>query len=188
MPDDPASPAAGQADPLHPGSTGDQPIVVRLAEPGDADTIVTLAEEVQAWHVAGRPDLFKPGGCDIAAEILERIANPAQFYWVAMRGDTLVGYAYARLFIEPESRWRYGSRQLIVDQMGVAEPYRRRGVGELLWNAVRDAAVGERVERVILNVWSFNAGARQFYERMGFTPFHERMAVELRSDDKRESR
>ena len=185
--DSPAITSPGEES-LNTGSEEQTPIRVRLAEARDVGGIVTLAEEVQAWHVTGRPDLFKPGGCDIAAEILERIANPAQFYWVATLDDTLVGYAYARLFVEPESRWRYGSRQLIVDQMGVAEPYRRRGVGELLWNAVRAAAVGERVERVILNVWSFNAGARQFYERMGFKPFHERMAVELRSNDERESR
>jgi ribosomal protein S18 acetylase RimI-like enzyme len=47
--------------------------------------------------------------------------------------------------------------------------------------AVRDAAIAENVDRVILHVWSFNRDARRFYERLGFTSFHERMAVELGS-------
>jgi len=40
---------------------------------------------------------------------------------------------------------------------------------------------------VILNVWSFDRDARRFYERLGFTPFQERMAFEIQSPDDRSS-
>jgi GNAT superfamily N-acetyltransferase len=76
-------------------------------------------------------------------------------------------------------RRRRASRILILDQMGVAARHRSRGIGHALWNAVRETAAAERVDRVILNVWSFNRDARRFYERLGFTAFHERMAFEL---------
>ena len=167
-----------RGDPLGP-DVGSPAIHVRLAEAADADAIVRLELEVQEWHVAGRPDLFKPEGSDTAAEIVTRIATPGQFYWIATLGDAVAGYAYARVFEEPESRWRRSSRMLVLDQMGVAERYRRLGVGRRLWNEVREVAVAERVERVVLNVWSFNTTARQFYERIGFASFHERMALEL---------
>ena len=153
---------------------------VRRATPADAAAIARLALEIQDVHVAGHPDLFKPGGGEPHAEIASRVVAPEQFYWVATLTDDPVGYAYARVVLEPESLWRYASRVLLLDQMGVDARYRSRGIGEALWNAVREAAAAEAVDRVVLNVWSFNRGARRFYEQLGFTAFQERMAFEIR--------
>jgi ribosomal protein S18 acetylase RimI-like enzyme len=157
----------------------DRAIHVRLAEPRDADGIVALMQEVQAVHVAGRPDLFKPGGTENAAETRQRMLLPDSFLWVATIDSNIVGYAYGRVSVEPENRWRFAARTFILDQMGTKSGLRRRGIGRALWNAVLDVARAERTERVVLNVWSFNPGAREFYERLGFKSFHERMAVEL---------
>jgi len=137
--------------------------------------------------VAGHPALFKPGGGEPHTEIASRVIAPGQFYWVATLADDPVGYAYARLVAEPESLWRYASRWLLLDQMGVDARHRSRGIGEALWNAVRETAAAEAVDRVILNVWSFNRDARRFYERLGFTSFQERMTFEIQSQDDRSS-
>ena len=160
-------------------------IVVRRARPDDADAIVALMLEVQALHVAGRPDLFKPGGTENAAETRERMLAPGHFMWVATDDDAVAGYAYARVSLEPENRWRFAAHSLILDQMGVTARCRRRGVGRKLWNAVLETAKAEGVQRVVLNVWAFNTLARAFYSRLGFMPFHERMAVELSGQDTR---
>jgi ribosomal protein S18 acetylase RimI-like enzyme len=152
---------------------------VRLATPADAGAITALALEVQDWHVAGRPDIFKPGSADMAPEIAARMESEHQFYWVAILDGRTVGYAYARVIDEPENRWKYASRILILDQMGVAGQCRRLGAGARLWEAVREMAVAQHVDRVVLNVWAFNESARRFYESVGFTPFHTRMAIDL---------
>jgi len=154
---------------------------VRRAIPSDADAIVQLVVEVQAFHAAARPDLFKPGGRESVTEIVERIASDDHLYWVATRDDVVIGYAYARLRDEPETRWHLGARVLSLEQMGVARHHRRQGVGACLWGAVRQAAADRGADRVILNVWAFNAPARRFYERLGFAPFRQTMAVELRT-------
>jgi GNAT superfamily N-acetyltransferase len=135
--------------------------------------------EVHAVHVAGRPDLFKPAGVERAPQIEARMSDAHQFYWVASLGNRIIGYAYARYVDESESVWRHSARVVVLDQMGVESRYRSRGVGERLWDAVREMAVSERADRVVLNVWAFNVDARRFYERLGFAPFHERMSVEL---------
>ena len=152
---------------------------VRLATPDDAPAIAALALEVQEWHVAGRPDIFKPGGCDASSDIVARIDTDDHFYWVAVADGVIIGYAYARVVDEPENRWKYASRIVVLDQMGVTARSRRVGAGARLWDAVRALAIGKRADRVVLNVWAFNGSARDFYERVGFTPFHERLAVEL---------
>ena len=161
---------------------------VRLATAEDAGAITRLALEVQDWHVAGRPDIFKPGGYDDVPDIAARIASENQYYWVAILDGVTVGYAYARVVDEPENRWKYASRILMLDQMGVTRDSRRLGAGAQLWEAVREMAVTQRVDRVVLNVWAFNDSARRFYESLGFTPFHERMALELPADDRRDTR
>jgi ribosomal protein S18 acetylase RimI-like enzyme len=74
---------------------------------------------------------------------------------------------------------------LLLDQMGVDARHRSRGIGEALWSAVRETAAAEGVDRVVLNVWSFNREARRFYEQLGFTPFQERMAFEIQPPDHR---
>lgn len=160
-------------------------VCVRRATPADAADIARLALEIQDVHVRGCPDLFKPGGGEPRADIAGRVTAPGQFYWIATLADDPVGYAYARLVLEPESLWRYASRWLLLDQMGVDARHRSRGIGEALWDAVRETAGTEAVDRVILNVWSFNHDARRFYERLGFTSFQERMAFEVRPRDHR---
>lgn len=157
---------------------------VRRATPRDAADIVRLALEVQAVHVAGQPDTFKPGGGETAETVASRMGDPGQLFWVATVAEQAIGYAHARVIDEPESPWKYAARTLVLDQMGVSATHRSRGVGRALWNAVREAATSERVERIILNVWAFNADARRFYERLGFAPLHYRMTLELRDDER----
>jgi ribosomal protein S18 acetylase RimI-like enzyme len=152
---------------------------VRRAEPGDAEAIVGLMQEVQAVHVTGRPDIFKPGGTENAAETRDRMRLPDNFMWVATLDGTVVGYAYGRLSADPENRWKFAARTFTLDQMGVSEELRGQGIGRALWRAVLDVARAERADRVVLNVWSFNRGAREFYQRLGFASFHERMSVEM---------
>jgi GNAT superfamily N-acetyltransferase len=159
----------------------DRAIHVRLAEPRDAEGIVALMQEVQAVHVAGRPDLFKPGGTENASQTRERMQAPGNFMWVATLDTDVVGYAFARMSLEPENTWRFAARTLVLDQMGVREGLRGRGIGRALWDTVLDVAKTERADRVVLNVWSFNPKARAFYDRVGFKSFHERMSVELLS-------
>jgi orotate phosphoribosyltransferase len=152
---------------------------VRRAAVDDVGEIIRLALEIQRVHVDGRPDLFKPGGVESAAQIAARLESPDHHYWMATLGANAVGYAYARVADEVESPWRHAARVLVLDQMGVDARHRSSGVGTRLWTAVREAAAAHGADRVILNVWSFNRDARRFYERLGFRSFHERMAFEL---------
>ena len=158
----------------------DDGVAVRRATPADVDGILAVAREVQALHAHARPDLFTSDGSESAADVVARIGRTDEgAYWVAVVGGDIAGYAHALWQDEPASPWKHATRTLELRAMGVAASYRRRGIGERLWAAVREEAVRQRVDRVILNVWAFNEPARRFYERMGLKPFHTRMAMEL---------
>jgi ribosomal protein S18 acetylase RimI-like enzyme len=53
--------------------------------------------------------------------------------------------------------------------MWVAPTHRRRGVGQLLVNAVIDWASSVRSQALLLNVTSINSSAIHFYQQLGFT-------------------
>lgn len=158
---------------------------VRPARDSDAEDVHRLSAEVQAYHAAARPDLFRPEGNDTLEEIRDRIARLDHFYWVAVQDGAVVGYAYARADEQPASRHRRAQRVLELRQMGVTAKSRRSGVGRSLWAAVRGKAEALGVHRVVLNVWGFNGPARAFYESLGFSPFRMQMALEMGGDSGR---
>lgn len=154
-------------------------IAIREAQPADAPGIVELCFEVQTIHAKARPDLFRPDGRESVEELIERMDAPDHFLWVAECGGGLVGCAIARLNDKPQNRWCYASRELSLEHIGVTPNHQRKGVGRLLWEAVRQTAADEGVQRVTLSVWSFNTSARDFYTQAGFVPLLERLSLEL---------
>jgi ribosomal protein S18 acetylase RimI-like enzyme len=64
---------------------------------------------------------------------------------------------------------------IYLHQIGVRAAHRRQGVGAALIAAVRAAAASRNVALLGLDVWSFNADARAFFQRQGFAPYNERM-------------
>jgi GNAT superfamily N-acetyltransferase len=57
----------------------------------------------------------------------------------------------------------------------VRPAHRRRGVGAALIAAVRAEAASRNVALLGLDVWSFNADARAFFQSQGFAPYNERL-------------
>ena len=154
-------------------------LLVRRAVPDDAHHVLPLARAVQAMHVAARPDIFvRDGGPDERA-LRARIADAANHHWLALDGDQPVGYAFARLVVEPPSALKHEARVLSLEEIGVAAATRGAGVGDALMHEVRNVATDLRVDRVVLSVWTFNAAAIRFYERLGYVNFQQRMALEL---------
>jgi GNAT superfamily N-acetyltransferase len=57
-----------------------------------------------------------------------------------------------------------------------SEPHhRRRGVGSALLNAVRISGSHLGITLLTLDVWSFNEGARAFFQRHGLEKYIERL-------------
>ena len=148
-------------------------IVVRRAISEDAELLSSLNAEVQALHAKALPSWFKPPGRPAAAGGL--LANPNNLLFVAEFGTTPAGYAYAEVIRQPETPWRYAYERIYVHQLGVRASHRRQGVGTALLAAVRSEAKRLGIAQLALDVWSFNADARAFFQRQGFEPYNERL-------------
>lgn len=69
---------------------------------------------------------------DVRPELLrEFLANPMNHLFVAVAGGNVVGMATGISYVHPDK-----PLQMFVNEVGVAEPYRRRGIGRRLVEAL----------------------------------------------------
>jgi RimJ/RimL family protein N-acetyltransferase len=138
-------------------------VIVRRAEPGDAEGLKALGDAVgsepEGWLVTTN------GWRDAADErrylrAIRRYANAAVF--VAEDDGHIVG----RLSIARDQH--PASRHVADLGLMVAASHRRRGIGTALLDAAVHWARGSGVHKLELHVFPWNEGAIALYERFGF--------------------
>ena len=154
---------------------------VRPAELRDASAIAALVQEMHVLHATALPDVFQPGSATVtsAEEMAERIGGDGSTWLVAERDGAVVGYARAEVQAEPATAYKRASAMLHVVTIGVTAAQRSTGAGRALLDALRALAVERGLDGLSLDVYAFNAAARRFYEREGFTTLRERLVAPL---------
>lgn len=156
-------------------------MIVRRATRYDARDISRLNADVQEVFAAAHPDVFKPADVFTMtpAAILALIERPVSLIFVAQVEDRVVGYIYAQHMHRPETSFSYAEDFVFIHHVGVAEEYRRQGIGKALVQGVMEAARKQRVERVTVDNWVFNTSAREFLQSLGFSAFSEKYWLPL---------
>ena len=155
-------------------------MTVRFANEKDLPAVNRLRREVNDLHVAGRPETFKPGFCPELENYIHTImADPALDLVVAEESGEICGFAVLHEFRKPENPYKLADEYLDIDEFGVAEAWRRRGVGMALIDFCRAVARERGFPRLELNMWEFNRGALAFYEAAGFTTYRRFMEMKL---------
>ncbi len=72
-------------------------------------------------------------------------------------------------------------RYAVIESVVVAEEHRRAGIGRGLVEKAHQWAVAEGADSIELNVWEFNQGAVEFYERLGYETASRKMSKRLMS-------
>ncbi len=142
---------------------------------GDRAAAKPLADGLHRLHTGNRPDVFTGEEHPLFSEeaIRARLADPRAISLAAEEDGTVIGYCFA------EVRPRTGMKNvpaLYIDDLIVAEPFRRRGVARALFDGAVRLAREQGAVRVDLTVWSFNGEAEAFYRSLGMTP--QRMVYE----------
>ena len=153
-------------------------MVVRLAREEELPRINELRKQVNDVHVAGKPEVFKPGFSDSLRDYLRVIwDDPAQDIAVAEQDGVVCGFAVLHHIVRPENPFMFERDYLDVDEFAVDEAFRRQGVATALVGFIRDYAKEKGFHRIELNMWEFNSGALAFYEAAGFTTFRRYMEM-----------
>ena len=152
---------------------------VRAATDADFSQLCELFAELDAQHLAFRPDLFRPTSQPprTREDIAARIEGPHTIIFVAAdnHGWGLLGLASLVLREIPESVVHKARRVAEVDNLVVRQNVRRLGIGRALLERASAWAVQQKTDDLSLGVYEFNANALAFYEAVGFTTLTRRM-------------
>ena len=155
---------------------------LRFAVEADLERVNALRRQVNDLHVAGKPDIFKPGFSDELQDYLYVVFDdPDKDVVVAVEDDTVLGFAILHAVRRPETPYMKERNYLDVDEFCVAAFARRHGVGRALVDFIRRLAKDRGFPQVELNMWEFNQDALAFYEAVGFTTY--RRYLELPVED-----
>jgi L-phenylalanine/L-methionine N-acetyltransferase len=138
-------------------------IVIRAAEPGDAQPLVQLAAEVGSEEGAWLLTTAEWRSIAEERRYLRAVRrHPDAAVYVALDGPEIVGRLSLARDVHPSSRH--------VADLGlmVAASHRRRGVGRALLEQAVDWALSAGVCKLELHVFPWNGPALALYESFGF--------------------
>jgi RimJ/RimL family protein N-acetyltransferase len=138
-------------------------VVIRTAEPGDAASLVRLAEAVgserEGWLIAD-------GGWRSASEERRYLKAIRRHAYAAVLVADIDGEVVGRLSIGRDS---HPASEHVADVgLMVAEGYRRRGIGRGLMEAAETWAREVGVRKIELHVFPHNEAALALYEQLGY--------------------
>jgi diamine N-acetyltransferase len=153
-------------------------MLIRNATVNDLEALLALNTFIQQQHADALPQLFKiPAKSQQIIEMFRNfVADSTSLVLLAEEAEP-AGYLWAQFKNRP-ANWALRELQLLyIHHMVVAPKFRRQSVGTLLMAAALDAAKTKGIERVELDVWSFNFEAKHFYAKHGFKLFNEKMVL-----------
>ncbi len=141
---------------------------IRKAKKEDMNDIITIMIEIAELHEKGRKDMFKKKEKNsLKKELTQKFIDKNYNILVATKEEKIVGiliYKYKK--IENHSNLR-DAKILWIEEIGIKEEYKRKGIGTILINKAKEMAVKENCVRVELNCWGFNKSAIEFYKNVG---------------------
>lgn len=145
---------------------------IRRATTNDIPGLVRLLEQVLMVHHNGRPDLFKPGARKYTdEELVTLLADDTRPIFAAVdENGEMLGYAFCVFQQHLNNNILTDIRTLYIDDLCVDETCRGQHIGKALYEYVLNFARQSGCYNVTLNVWTCNASAMAFYEKMGLKP------------------
>ena len=165
----------------------DSAVNVRFARKEELERVNELRRQVNDLHVAGKPEVFKPGFPDELRDYIYAVReDPNKEIVVAELDGKVCGFAVLNHIVRPENPFMYERDFLDIDEFCVDEAWRRRGVAMAMIDFIRGYAIGKGFRRLELNMWEFNRDALAFYEAAGFRTFRRYMEMWLQPADQAE--
>ncbi len=158
------------------------PTTIRTATDADIGGLAALFAELDDFHRAHRPDLFRPvdGPAREHAHLAALVRGPLSTVFVADRDGAVVGLSVVIEHNRPALAFRPERRFAEIDAFGLTAGARRSGLGRRLMAASEAWARARGIDRLELTVHAFNAGAIAFYGQDGFTPMTHRLERAVR--------
>jgi diamine N-acetyltransferase len=156
-------------------------VLIREASVEECEAICALFEQVDAFHAAARPEMFRPPQRPVRTpEFIQKLlTSTTDTLFVAPRDGRLVGLAWVITRNAPDLPIFVPRRFAVIETLVVDEEARRQGVGRVLVERIQHWATDYGLQEVQLSVHEFNAGARAFYTELGYETVERRLRRRL---------
>ncbi len=154
-------------------------VEVRSAEPADYPGFARVANEVHEHHVAAVPEVFRSVEVIVTEEVFgDLLAGDNSVVYIAVCDGEIAGYAVLK-HRQASGEIRVPRAFAFIDNFGVAEAYRRRGIGRQLFEACMADAKERGDTDLELDCWEANHEAVHFYASMGMRLSRRWLAINL---------
>ncbi len=151
-------------------------LVVRYAKREELESVNKIRKQVNEVHVKGRPDLFREDGWQfIEPFVYTRFDEENSGVIVAAIEDEIVGFAVVQYIVRPESPYNKEQKYFHIEEFGVNEDHRRKGIATAMIDFVKEDARKRSFKKIELDMWEFNQDALAFYESAGLKTFRRYM-------------
>lgn len=151
-------------------------LIVRYAKREELESVNKIRKQVNDVHVQGCSDVFREDGWQFIEPFLyTRFDEENSEIIVAAIKDEIVGFAVVQYIVRAESPFSKERRYFHIEELGVDENHRRKGIAAAIMDFVKESAKKRGFYRMELDVWEFNDGALAFYESVGFRTFRRYM-------------
>lgn len=155
-------------------------VTVRMAKRNELERVNELRKMVNDVHVNGRPDVFRPGfNEELRNHVYDKYDASDSDVIVAVADDVICGFAVVEYIDRPQSPYNNPRRFYHVEEFGVDEKVRRKGVATAIVSFMKEDARKRGFSKIELDMWEFNDGALSFYEKAGFRTYRRYMDLDL---------
>ena len=144
--------------------------MLELAQERDFEAVNRLARQVVAHHAQWNPNeqmVEHPYPMDFYLSCITPESIHENAIYVMRQGDQVVGYMRIYLW-ETNSTTSAKRKMLSIDDLGVEETLRNRGIGTAMMESLAQMARGWGCSSLCLYVDAPNESARAYYEKCGF--------------------
>ena len=152
-------------------------MVIKKATMMDFEEIHSIFEEVHDLHLKNTKKTFKKVD-PLTKEEFELLLEDKQNFFLIAEEIKIIGFINA-FISEKEGRHTKKRKTMHIEQLGVKKTEHNRGIGSKLIEEIKHIAIDNNCDNIILDVWSFNDNAIEFYKKKGFKEQRKRMEIQL---------
>jgi|CXWL01.1.fsa_nt_gi ribosomal protein S18 acetylase RimI-like enzyme len=155
--------------------------MIKKATHKDLKTLLALNKEVQDFHHELYPKRFKPAHEADMREEFKTFLDDENSTVLIIHSDAgePVGYLIFEDKHQKEAGHSYSYRSLYIHHISVNKDHQGKGYGKKLVEYVLQQARKLKRDIVEMDVWSENENSKEFFGKLGFKAFHEKMSREI---------
>lgn len=143
---------------------------IRYLEDSDKSAICKLSHQINSDHYLNEPEVFCKPVSEGEDWIFWKESHEKEggFVLVALLNSNVVGFVAAEISGMPNLPFLNPIKRCRIATIVVSRKYQKSGVGSALYERVYEIAKQQGADRIVLEVFSFNLSAIDFYEKLGF--------------------